>query len=168
MNDVLQTIYSRRSIRQFTPEPVATELVEEVLKAGFYAPSGHNKQPWHFIVIDDKGRFEEIMAIHPYTIMLKTAPLAILVCADTTLSPTLWQDDCGAATQNMLLAAHSLGLGSVWCGIRNNAELMAQFKQLFDLPEGIQAYSLIALGHTDVSKPVPERFNAERVHYNHF
>lgn len=168
MNDVLQAIYSRRSIRQFTDQPVAKEMLHEILKAGFYAPSGHNKQPWHFIVIDDQSRFEEIMAIHPYTIMLKTAPLAILVCGDTSLSPTLWQDDCGAATQNILLAAHSLGLGSVWCGIRNDPTRMAQFKTLFALPDGIEAYSLIALGHTDVTKPIPERFNAERVHYNTF
>ncbi|MGL4737304.1 MAG: nitroreductase family protein [Cellulosilyticaceae bacterium] len=168
MNDVLQTIYSRRSIRQFTDQAVSKNLVDEIVKAGFYAPSGHNKQPWHFVVIDDQARFEEIMAIHPYTIMLKTAPIAILVCADTTLSPTLWQDDCGAATQNILLAAHSLGLGSVWCGIRNNPSLMAEFKLLFNLPDGIEAYSLIALGHTEVTKPIPERFNAERVHYNGF
>lgn len=168
MNQVLQSIQSRRSIRQFKSDVISDDLVKEVLTAGFYAPSGHNKQPWHFIVINQQEIFEEIMKFHPYAIMLKTAPLAILVCADTTLSPTLWQDDCGAATQNMLLAARSLGLGSVWCGVRNDPDLVAAFAKLFNLPEGISAYSLVALGYTDVEKPVPERFQADRIHYNQF
>lgn len=168
MNEVLQAIQSRRSIRQFNDSPLSPEVLDDILKAGFYAPSGHNKQPWHFVVVTEKEMFEKIMAIHPYAIMLKTAPVAILVCADTTLSPTLWQDDCGAATQNILLAAHSLNVGSVWCGIRNNPTLMEAFSQLFNLPEGIAPYSLVALGHTDVAKPVPDRLQPDRIHYNTF
>lgn len=168
MNEILQAIQSRRSIRQFTTEPIAPHLLDEILTAAFYAPSGHNKQPWHFIVIDDKALMTKIMAIHPYAIMLKTAPLAILVCADTTLSPTLWQDDCAAATQNMLLAAHSLGLGSVWCGVRNDATLVSAFSDLFNLPEGFAPFSLVALGHTEVNKPIPQRYQANRIHRNQF
>ncbi|MGL4344632.1 MAG: nitroreductase family protein [Cellulosilyticaceae bacterium] len=166
MNEVLHAIQSRRSIRQFKSDAIPEDMVSTILEAGFYAPTGHNKQPWHFVVINDAHTFEQIMAIHPYTIMLKTAPLAILVCADTSLSPTLWQDDCGAATQNMLLAAYSLGLGSVWCGVRNDPTLVDGFKNLFSLPQNITPYSLVVLGYTDVDKSAPNRFQTERIHYN--
>ncbi len=109
-------ILDRRSIRKFTSQKIHTELITKVLTAAMYAPSAVNTQPWHFVVIDRKPIFRQIMEVHPYAQMLQTASHAIVVCGNETLQhgDGYWVVDCRAATQNLLLAAHALGLGTCW------------------------------------------------------
>jgi len=166
--EALQAIWTRRSVRRYLEKPVPREQLETVLKAGMYAPSAGNEQPWHFIVVDDKKLFGRIMASHPYASMLETAPVAILVCGDIRLERFSgnWMLDCAAATQNMLLAAHAEGLGAVWVGVFPNAERMAAMREVFSLPATIQAFSLVALGFTEESKGDAHRFKPERIHHN--
>jgi nitroreductase len=162
----MDAIHTRRSIRKYLDKPVAEELIESILRAGMAAPSAGNQQPWHFIVITDRAKLDAIPAFHPYSKMVLTAPTAILVCGDPTGKkwPTFWDQDVSAATQNMLLAARGLGLGTVWVGIYPETERMEGFRKLFALPEHIIPFSLIPLGWPDGQFEAVDRFRPECIH----
>lgn len=166
--DTLETIFTRRSIRKFKPEPVDQNDLRVILKAGMYAPSARNQQPWQFLITDRDDLKEKIMKVHPYASMLSEAPVAILVLGDTDLekSPGYWPVDCAAATQNMLLAAHSVGLGAVWLGVYPRKERIRAIREIFRLPANIQPFALIALGHPNEKKEAPERFREDRIRFN--
>ena len=166
--DLLDGIFTRRSIRKYTKEEISSEHIEVILKAGMYAPSASNQQPWHFIVISDRKLLDTIKDVHPYAKMLVEAQLAILVCGDINLelSKDYWVVDCSASTQNMLLAAHGLGLGAVWLGIHPREERKNEIRKIFNLPENIQPASLISIGYPDENKEMPDRYKPERIHYN--
>ena len=138
--DALDAIHTRRSIRKFEERSVAKDLVEKLLAAAMQAPSARNQQPWQFVVIDDRATLDQIPAFMPNASMVAKAPMAILVCGDLGLekSEGYWVVDCAAAVQNMLLAAHAVGLGAVWCGVYPRENRMASLKQLLGLPENIQ------------------------------
>ena len=116
-NPVLDAIRSRRSIRKYTGEPIAEPVRRAILEAGFYAPSAMNRRPFHFVSITDRELMQKLSDLHPYAKMLPQADWAIIVCGDESVSGPFYMDDCAAATQNILLAAHSLGVGAVWCGV---------------------------------------------------
>jgi len=153
--DVVEAIMTRRSIRKFTGEPIGEEIITHLLKAAMAAPSSKNEQPWVFIVIDDQDLLHEIPKFHPYAEMVKTAPVAILVCADRRrfLSEEVWIQDCAAATQNILLAAHGLGLGAVWLGIYPRMERVKGVRSLLDIPIHIIPFSLVVIGYPGEKKP---------------
>lgn len=166
--DSLQTIFSRRSVRDFKHEDISESDLINLLRAGMQAPSAKNEQPWHFVVISDRTLLDAIPAFHPHSEMLKDAPLAILVCSDRKLESkrASWLQDCSAATENILLAAHAMGLGAVWLGIFPDSERVFGMQKLLNLPKDIRPVSLVAVGHP-ASQPDPEdRYKQERVHYN--
>ena len=165
--DVLTTIRNRRSIRRYTGDPISESQLETILDAGFCAPSASNRRPWHFVVIRSAARLQEIAAAHPYAKMMPAAGCCIVVCGDRGLQPApgLLVEDCSAAIQNMLLAAHGLGLGAVWCGIYVGEDgRHDQFAQLLSLPEGVLAVGMIAVGHPAETKTGTDRFDAARIH----
>jgi nitroreductase len=166
--DTLEAIKTRRSIRKFKDMPVSREAIRIIVEAGMYAPSARNEQPWHFLIINSRVLLEKIMKVHPYASMLNEAPVAILVCGDTTLelSPGYWPVDCSAATQNMLLAAHATGLGAVWLGVYPRQERINAIHEIFKLPSNIVPFALIALGYPDEIKKAPLRIRTERVRFN--
>jgi len=139
-----------------------------LLKAAIYAPSAVNKQPWRFIIIEDRKLMSQIMEIHPHSKMFETANLGILVCGDLQAQhgPGYWIADCAAATENLLLAATALELGSCWVGVYPREERMKSFKELFLLPEHAEAFALIALGYPAEEKKMPERFSPEKIFLN--
>ncbi len=166
--EAYQALLSRRSIRKYTSKKIPKETVEEIIKAAMYAPSASNQQPWEFIAIDKRSLLEKIPSFDPHAQMSKEAPLGILVCGKTENIPAekFWPQDCAAATQNLLLAAHSQGIGSVWTGVYPKEELMKGFIDLLSLPETIVPFAYIVLGYPE-KKPFPkERFIKERIHYN--
>ncbi len=166
--NTLDAILTRRSVRDFKHDPVVEKDVLDLLRAGMQAPSAKNEQPWHFVVIDDPEILHAIPEFHPYSKMLMDAPLAILVCSDRKLEQkrASWLQDCSAATENILLAAHAKGLGAVWLGIFPDSERVFGMQSLLDLPKDVRPVSLIAIGHP-ASQPEPvDRFNESRVHYN--
>ncbi|HEY9078305.1 MAG TPA: nitroreductase family protein [Anaerolineaceae bacterium] len=168
--DTLDAIFTRRSVRRFTNQPVPAELVEILLRAAMNAPSASNKQPWRFIVIDDRTMLEQITTFHPYAQMLKEAALAVLICGDETSQNQegYWVEDCSAATQNLLLATHALGLGAVWLGIHPNRERTAKITAVCQLPETIHPVSLVAVGYPlEIPAPI-SRYNPAYVHHNHW
>ena len=166
--EVLEAIRTRRSVRQFQERPVPDELIEKLLRAAMNAPSARNGQPWQFVVITDRQILRQASTINPYAKMAAGAPLAILICADTRLekSSGYWPVDCAAAAQNMLLAAHGLGLGAVWTGVWPRQERMDGFRRLFSLPEPVIAHCMIVVGFA-AEQPQPEdRYRVDHVHRN--
>jgi nitroreductase len=164
--NVIDAIFTRRSIRKYTGQPIEQGELEQILKAGFYAPSAHNHQPWHFIVVRDPRILEKIAAGHQYSKMLPQAGCAIIVCGDTKKEELLGFliEDCSAAIQNMLLAAHGLGLGAVWCGLYPVTRLTALIGGLLGLPSKIIPVGMVVVGHGDEARNVPDRYDENRVH----
>jgi len=166
--EIIEGIKTRRSIRKFKGQAVSPELIRQLLEAAMSAPSAGNQQPWHFVVIDQRRILDQVPTIHPYAAFCKQAPLAILVCGDPRLEkyPGFWVQDCSAATQNLLLAAHGTGLGAVWTGVYPVDERVQAFRKLLDLPEEVIPLALVVIGHPDQKRAHPERYLQERVHHN--
>jgi len=166
--ETFDALFTRRSIRQYQAKPVEDEKIQKILKAAMYAPSARNTQPWQFIVVSEREILNNIIKVHPYADMLAEAPLAILVCGDKKSEPndSYLNTNCSAATENILLAAHALGLGSVWMGVFPRKERIEGLTNLFKLPEYILPISLIAIGYAAEKKPDTERFLPERIHFN--
>ena len=166
--EIYEAIMTRRSIRQFTEQSVSDHLCMKLLKAAMQAPSAHNAQPWHFIVIDNREIMKQIARFHPYASMLRYSTLAIAVCGDRSIevSTEYLALNCAAATQNILLAAHGLALGAVWLGIYPRAERMTKLSMLLELPESIIPIALIAIGHPSERKKGEDRFRENIVHKN--
>lgn len=166
--DAMEAILSRRSIRQYTTQPVSEEAIRNLLEAAMAAPSAANEQPWQFVVIRDRGILDEIPTFHAYSQMLKQAPLAILVCGDLELEKVrgYWVQDCSAATQNLLVAAHAQGLGAVWLGIYPIEERVAGLRKLLSLPEQVIPLALISIGHPADQEPPANRYDESRIHHD--
>ena len=166
--DALTAIRTRRSVRHYEDRPVPEGLVRQMLAAAMSAPSAGNAQPWHFIVITDREILQRIAEIHPYAKMAAQAAVGFLVCGDSTLElfPGYWVQDCSAATQNLLLAAHALGLGAVWTGIFPREDRVDAFRALFQLPDPVMPLAFVPVGHPAESPTPQDRFREERVHQN--
>jgi nitroreductase len=164
----MDAIYKRRSIRRFTGEKVPEEAITEFIKAGMNAPSASNQQPWRFVIIDDRRLLNEIPSFHPYSQMLREAPVAILVCGDMDLSKhgEFWIQDCSAAVENMLLEIVDRGYGGVWLGVYSRDERVEGMRKLLRLPERIVPFALVALGRPAEEKPRKNEFNKDRISHN--
>jgi len=164
----MEAILTRRSIRKYQDRLVDDDTVGKLLEAAMAAPSSMNLQPWRFVVIDKRTILDKIPDLHPHAKMLKEAPLAVLVCADIKVQNMegYWAQDCSAATENILLAAHAHGLGAVWLGVFPRKERMDAVAGLLGLPEEIKPVSLVSIGHPAEEKPSSNRFNASFVHHN--
>ncbi len=165
-------LLTRRSVRQFEKgKQIPKEDIKDLLKIAMYAPSGYNRQPWEFVVIEEGQMRRQIAEIHPYAAFLKDASAAIVVCGDTQkqLDKNFWVVDTSAATQNLLLAIHGKGLGGCWCGIYPYEDRMRQFQDLLVLPEHIKPNALVVVGYPAKIPPQPQdRFDEEKVHYEHW
>ncbi len=167
--DTLEAILTRRSVRSFTDRMVPDDVLKKILEAAMFAPSAGNQQPWQYVVVTDRKLLEKLAVVSPNSAPAAKAPLAMLVCADMSLEkhPGYWVIDCSAAIQNMLLAAHALGLGGVWCGIYPAEDRMDGCRRLFKLPKEVVPHSLIPLGYPAAPlPPPPQRYDASRVHRN--
>ena len=166
--EALEAIRTRRSIRKYEDKPVPEALIRQVLAAAMMAPSARDARPWQFAVIDDRRLLAEIPRICPNAPMAARAPVAILVCADLGLekSPGYWAIDCASAVQNMLLAAHALGLGAVWCGVYPREPRVEGLRRLLDVPEGVNPHSLVLLGYPGERPESEDRYEAQRVRRN--
>jgi len=165
--EAIETIFTRRSVRKYLSHVIDKESIDILLKAAMHAPSARNTQSWQFIVISERKILDSIMTVHPYASMLNEASHAILVCGDKNLEPNeaYCNQNCSAATQNILLAAHASGIGSVWLGVYPREERMKGIAGLFELPEHILPVSLIALGYPNEKPNQPDRYDPKRIHY---
>lgn len=166
---VLENIHSRKSVRQFTSDPVSEKQVETLLRAAMAAPTAVNYQPWRFVVVTERRELDEIADILPYAQMLKQAPLAIIVCGETTwmggIGNPYWQQDCAAATENLLLAAEALGLGAVWTGVYPNEDLYPKLHDYLNLPSNVQPLCCIPVGHPSGKTQPRDKWKPENIHY---
>ncbi len=164
--DCLECIYTRRAIRKYTDKNVSDEIIHKLLKAGMSGPSAVNEQPWHFIIVKDKELLKEIPKASQYAQMVKDAALAIIVCGNPTLQKIdgFWSQDCCIAAQNILLAAHALGLGAVWTAAYPLQDRVDNLQKLFGIPKTIIPLCVIPIGYPAEKKEPVDRFKKERVH----
>ena len=166
--ETLEAIYTRRSIRHFTGDAVSDEDLKHLLRAGMQAPSARNTQSWQFIVINQRGLLEAINRFHPFATMLSEAALAITVCGDKRAETHegYLALNCAAATQNILLAAHTLGLGAVWIGIYPRENRIKEISKLLNLPDFVLPVSVVAVGQPAEEKLPVDRYDGHKVHLN--
>lgn len=165
--DTIEAIHTRRSIRKFADGPVTEDELRTLLEAAMTAPSAGNAQPWQFVVVTERDLLDRVPDFHAYAAMCRQAPAAILVCGDPSREKYegYWPQDCAAATQNLLLAAHAQGLGAVWTGIHPDAAREAGARELFGVPEDVVPFALVPLGRPAQPAGRKSRYDDSRVHW---
>lgn len=163
----METIMTRRSIRRYTDEKITKEEIEKLMRAAMAAPSAKNGQPWEFIIVQDEEKIEKMSHLTPYARPLRHAPLGIVVCGNLKVNDILEYCiiDASAATENLLLQAHHMGLGAVWIGMYPKPANFEKFNEIFHLPEHIQPLWMIALGHPGEEGIIRDKYNIEKIHY---
>lgn len=184
MNPIIENILSRRSVRAYSEEQIKQEDMEQILKAGLYAPSGCNTQSWHFTVIQNKDlmkelnteskkiletceveKFQELAKNENYDIFYK-APTTIIISGES--SAPCPREDCAAASENMILTANSLGIGSCWIGLITYlflSEKVGEYTKKLGIPEGYAPYYAITLGYKKYPDPKPHPRRANTVNF---
>lgn len=170
-NEAIKNIMTRTSVRKYTDAPVSKENIETLLRAGMAAPTAVNRQPWHFIAITSKEKLAELAGEGPRGGMLRQAALAIVVCGDMEKAmqgkaQEYWIQDCSAATENILLAAHALGLGAVWTGLHPMEDRCATVAQVLKLPKTLIPLCTIVIGHPAEQPQPKDKWKPENVSYN--
>lgn len=166
-NIVYENIMTRTSIRHYTNQSVGRDTIETLLHAGMAAPTGVNQQPWKFVVLTNRTMLNSI-ATMPGKGMAKEAPLAIVVCGDKQnmiegLLHDLWIQDCSAATENILLMAHAMGLGAVWTWIYPTEDMANNLRAMTEISESLEPLSIIMIGHP-AEDPMPkDKWNEEKI-----
>lgn len=170
--DVLTALKTRRSVRSYTKEPVSDKDLDTILAAAQLAPSAANEQPWDFVVIRDPKTLAKVGEINHYASYAARAPVAILVCLDTEKEdiPGMGILDVAMSAENLLLAAHGIGLGAVFTGIYPMVDRMEGFRKLLDMPENIIPVGLIVLGHPAIPglRTAEDRVKPENVHWENW
>ena len=163
--DLYNGLLTRRSVRKYAKRHVENELITKVLKAAMYAPSSNNTQPWHFLVSRDKDIFKKFIDVHPYAKMLLEADCGVLVLRNRNLqyNEGYGTTDCSAATQNLLLAAHSLGLGTCWIGTYPRENRIEFLRKAYKLPDHLEPFAVVSLGWPERESVQPDRFDESRI-----
>jgi nitroreductase len=161
---LIETIFSRRSIRKYTGEPVSEANIKTLLEAAMAAPSASNNKPWHFVVVTERETLGALADAHTYGKMLAQATLCIAVCGDPAISD-YWEQDCSAATENLLLAVAALGLGAVWLGVHPRDDRKGFTRRILGIPENIIPLNLISIGHPAEDKEPRTQYDEARVHH---
>ena len=171
MNEVIETIFWRRSIRKYTDQTVDLDLLELLLKTAMAAPSGTNSQPWEFIVVTEPDILDKIRG--KFNFARYNAPAALVVCGNPSIANNssgkrFWVQDCSAATENILIAATSLGLGTVWIGIHPLPNLENSMRTLLDLPEHVTPMSMVYVGYPAEEKAARTQYDPHRVYWQKY
>ena len=162
-------ILTRRAVRKFQKgKPISKEIIHELLNNAMFAPSAVNKQSWEFIVVNEESSVKQIANIHPYAKYILDSGFGIIVCGNTKeCYPGFWPFDTGAATQNIMLTARYLGLGSVWCGVYPNEDLVKKIQEALKIPEHVIPMAVVVIGYPDEVPAQPtDRFKESKIHYN--
>ena len=164
----MEAIFKRKSIRKYQDRPVEKEKIEKLLRAIMQAPSAVNQQPWEVIVIENKETLKRLSEMSPYSKMIEGSAVTFILAANSEnlKIPSAWQQDMGAATENLLLEAVELELGGVWLGTATSEDNMDFIRKFFDLPENILPFSVVPIGYPDQDNTnFIDRFNKDKVHY---
>lgn len=163
----LEIIAERKSVRKYLDKPVEEEKIEQMLRAGMAAPSGKDTRPWEFVIVTDSVILNQMAEKLPYAKMLAHAPMAIVVCGDSTVS-AYWYLDCSAATQNILLAAEALELGAVWTAAYPYEDRISAVREPLLLPDNIIPLCVIPVGYPNGEFKPKDKFNPAKIHRNGF
>ena len=175
--ELYEGLLTRRSIRKYNPEKkLSRDEIYELIRAATYAPSAHNKQPWHFLVIENRETLANLRTIQPWTSFAKDAACAIIVCADEVESFNRpkegWnyaQIDGALAAQNLLLACHAKGLGACFCGAAPMPMIIGSLKEKFNMPETMLPVAIVTIGYPEEEPKIPQdRLNKEKVYWETF
>ena len=167
----MDAIMNRRATRKFQDKPVEKEKVEGLLRAAMQSPTGHDAQDWEFLVVTDGETRLKVSEMSPFTVCAKNAPLLIITMANlerAVKEEPLWQCDMGAVCQTLLIQAEDEGLGGTWLACYPHEGRMAYLRELFSLPEHIVPYSVMALGYKQYIKPMVDRFDPKKIHWEKF
>ena len=167
---ILQNIQTRTSIRAYEDKPVEADKVDKLLRAAMAAPSAVNAQPWHFVVVTQCEALQALSECNPYAAYVAQAPLAIVVCGDTTKmlqggGRDFWIQDAAAASENLLLAAHALGLGAVWTGTWPAEDRCEAVSQALELPHHLIPFNTIVVGYPAEQPEPKDKFRQENITY---
>ena len=168
----LTWIFNRKSVRNYLDKPIAKENLEWIVKAGMAAPCAVNQQLWEFIVIDDEKIFKQLGEELPHAKMALLASAAIVVCGNLEKTyngdkdSPFWIMDCSAATENMLLAIETLGLGAVWTAVYPNEDRIASVRRCLNLPEHVIPLNFIPIGYPAKNEFPKQKWNEKAVHWN--
>lgn len=168
-NPALDCVFGRRSIRKYTGQPVEDEKIESLLKAAMAAPSAVAKDPWRFVLVRDRENLRNLSRGLPNGRFLSDAALGIVVCGDRNAAhgglEGYMVQDCTAALENMLIAAHQLGLGTCWLGVYPREERQKHVAAVLKLPKGVEALAAVAVGYPGEERSARTRYNESFVHY---
>lgn len=174
-DEVIECIMTRASVRKYKPEPVSDSIVTAVLKAGMAAPTAANQQAWHFVVINEQSLKDSITDAFQWTKMVLDCAFAVVVCGDMSKlfdgdreDGGFWTLDCSAASENMLLAAHALGLGGVWCGIYPEEDRMSRLSEILNLPPNLRPLNILSFGYPAAAVAPKDKWDPEKISYNRF
>jgi nitroreductase len=170
LNSFLDVIFSRKSVRSYTGAIISKNDMEILLKAGMAAPSGRNEQPWSFIAVTVPVILEKLTEGLPYAKMLKKAGAGIIVCGQSVIhsrpgSKDLWDQDCAAATENILLAAEAMGLGAVWTALHPYHDRQETVRRILNVPQEIFPFCLIPIGYSTGEEQPKDKFDPAKVHW---
>ncbi len=166
--DAIEAIMTRSSVRSYTSQPVEEEKVEVLLRAAMAAPTGMNRQPWAFYVVENREKLDDIASKIRGARMAEKAPLAIVVCGDLNKAAQgsdSWRHDTSAATQNLLVAANALGLGAVWTAGYPYEDRMAVLRETLSIPENLVPLCFIPIGYPDSEPSIKDKWNPEIINY---
>jgi nitroreductase len=169
--DAIETIYKRRSIRNYLDKQVEKDKIITLLKAATAAPSAANCQPWEFIVIDDPKKLSEIK--EKLVFARYNAPVAIVVCGNMKLSfkgpgREMWVQDCSAAIENILIAATGIGLGTVWIGVYPIESNIKPLKKILSMPDYVNPLGIVYVGYGAEEKEARTRFDENRIYWQEY
>lgn len=170
---VLENIATRASERVFSDEPIKIDaVIEPLLRSAMAAPSAMNRQPWEFVVVTDRELLKQI-AEQTKKDVVSRAQFAIIVCGNMKEAiegegREYWVQDCSAATENLLLAAHSMGLGAVWCGIYPIRERVEPLQKLLELPEYIIPLNIVPIGIVKEPAKPKDKWKKEKIHWDKY
>lgn len=167
----IEDIMTRTSVRAYSDREVESEQIDTLLRAAMAAPTAGNKQPWRFVVINNKTTLNAISENFYTMTMAKDASAAVIMCGDVTATfdgdaRDYWIQDVAAASENLLLAAHAMGLGAVWCGIYPQMSRVEQFSEMLHLPENIIPMACICVGYPSGETTPKDKWKPEYIHYN--
>ncbi len=172
LNETIKIIHQRKSVRNFSDKAVTREQLEAIVRAGMAAPTAINTQPWQFLVIDDKKLISKYAEGNRAAFMINKCQALVVICGDMNIgndrSKAFWVQDVSAATENLLLAVESLGLGAVWTGVYPIEERVKEVKAKFELPENIIPLCVVLVGYPDGTDQPKDKWKPERLHWNKY
>ena len=169
---VINNIFQRKSVRSYTAQPISRGQLDTLARVGMAAPTGKDMRPWCFILVDDAEAIKKVHKALPRQEMLAQAKALIVVCGDLSVTDDKgkpsrnWPLDCSAATENILLAAESMGLGAVWLGVYPYEDRIPEVSKALGIPENVIPLNVISLGYPKGNPQPKDKYDKSNIHYN--